>query len=127
MREWVGADYDPRRFDAERLKAEVAALAKRWSRKSAAKKPKGTPRGPRSEEASMRVFSAPRPPRLALTACLLPAPPLGRASPRRVWIASDQAAAGATSAAICSPSSTSATASSYAVCRLSQNRALLPK
>jgi len=42
LREWVGADYDPRRFDAEPLKAEVAALAKRWSRKSAAKKPKGT-------------------------------------------------------------------------------------
>jgi len=42
MREWVGADFDPRRLDAETLKAEVAALAKRWSRKSAAKKPKGT-------------------------------------------------------------------------------------
>jgi Plasmid pRiA4b ORF-3-like protein len=42
MREWVGADFDPRRLDTESLKAEVAALAKRWSRKSAAKKPKGT-------------------------------------------------------------------------------------
>ena len=42
LREWVGADFDPRRLDAEALKAEVAALAKRWSRKSAAKKPKGT-------------------------------------------------------------------------------------
>ena len=29
MREWVGDDYDPHKFDAEPLKADVAALAKR--------------------------------------------------------------------------------------------------
>ena len=37
MREWVGDDYDPHKFDAEPLKADVAALAKRWSKKPAAK------------------------------------------------------------------------------------------
>ena len=39
IREWVGDDFDPHAFDAEPLKANVAALAKRWSRKPAAKKP----------------------------------------------------------------------------------------
>jgi hypothetical protein len=42
MREWIGPDFDARRFDAEPLKADVAALAKRWSRNPTAKKPKGT-------------------------------------------------------------------------------------
>jgi hypothetical protein len=40
IREWVGDDFDPHAFDAEPLKANVAALAKRWSRKPAAKKPR---------------------------------------------------------------------------------------
>jgi hypothetical protein len=40
IHEWLGEDFDPNAFDAEPLKAEVAALAKRWSRKSAAKKPR---------------------------------------------------------------------------------------
>ncbi len=38
MREWLGKDFDPHAFDPERLKAKVGALAKRWSRKPAAKK-----------------------------------------------------------------------------------------
>jgi hypothetical protein len=38
IREWVGDDFDPYAFDAEPLRANVAALAKRWSRKPAAKK-----------------------------------------------------------------------------------------
>ena len=38
MREWVGDDYDPHKFDAESLEADVAALAKRWSKKPASKK-----------------------------------------------------------------------------------------
>ena len=37
MREWVGEGYDPRKFDAEFLKSDVAALAKRWSKKPASK------------------------------------------------------------------------------------------
>jgi hypothetical protein len=40
IREWVGDDFDPHAFDAEPLRANVAALAKRWSRKPAAKKPR---------------------------------------------------------------------------------------
>ena len=40
IREWVGDDFDPHAFDAEPLKANVAALAKHWSRKPAAKKPR---------------------------------------------------------------------------------------
>ena len=42
IREWVGDDFDPHAFDAEPLRANVAALAKRWSRKPAAKKPRPT-------------------------------------------------------------------------------------
>jgi len=42
IRECVGDDFDPHAFDAEPLKAEVAALAKRWSRKPTAKKPRST-------------------------------------------------------------------------------------
>lgn len=38
IREWLGDDFDPHAFDPEPLKAEVAALAKRWSRKPTAKK-----------------------------------------------------------------------------------------
>ena len=30
--EWLGEDFDPNAFDAERLKADVAALAKRWTK-----------------------------------------------------------------------------------------------
>jgi hypothetical protein len=37
--EWPGEDFDPNAFDAEYLKAGVAALAKRWARKPAARKP----------------------------------------------------------------------------------------
>jgi len=37
MREWVGDGFDPRKFDSEPLRAEVAALAKRWSKKPASK------------------------------------------------------------------------------------------
>jgi len=37
MRAWVGDGYDPHKFDAEPLKAKVAALAKRWSKKPASK------------------------------------------------------------------------------------------
>jgi hypothetical protein len=40
MREWLGEDFDPLDFDAEPLSADVAALAKRWSRKPAAKQPR---------------------------------------------------------------------------------------
>ena len=40
VREWLGEEFDPKAFDPEPLKAEVAALAKRWSRKSATKKPR---------------------------------------------------------------------------------------
>ncbi len=36
----LGEDFDPLAFDAERLKADVAILAKHWSRKTTAKKPK---------------------------------------------------------------------------------------
>ncbi len=38
IRKWVGDGFDPQLFDAEPLKAEVAALAKRWSKKLASKK-----------------------------------------------------------------------------------------
>ena len=40
IREWVGDDFDPHAFDAEPLRANVATLAKRRSRKPAAKKPR---------------------------------------------------------------------------------------
>jgi hypothetical protein len=40
IREWVGDDFDPHAFDAEPLRGNVAVLAKRWSRKPAAKKPR---------------------------------------------------------------------------------------
>ncbi|HYA79962.1 MAG TPA: plasmid pRiA4b ORF-3 family protein [Methylocystis sp.] len=40
IREWLGEEFDPKVFDPEPLEAEVAALAKRWSRKPAAKKPR---------------------------------------------------------------------------------------
>ena len=38
MHEWLGDGFDPHAFDAEPLSANVAALAKRWSRRPAAKK-----------------------------------------------------------------------------------------
>lgn len=38
--EWLGEDFNPNAFDAERLKADVAALAKRWERKPSPKKPR---------------------------------------------------------------------------------------
>lgn len=40
MREWLGEDFDPNAFDPKPRMAGVAALAKRWSRKPAAKKPR---------------------------------------------------------------------------------------
>jgi hypothetical protein len=40
MREWLSEDFDPNAFDADPLKANVAALAKRRARKTAAKKPR---------------------------------------------------------------------------------------
>ena len=40
IRDWLGEDFDPKAFDPEPLKAKVAALAKLWSRKPAAKKPR---------------------------------------------------------------------------------------
>ena len=40
MHDWLGEDFDPNDFDAEPLSANVAALAKRWSRKPATKKPR---------------------------------------------------------------------------------------
>jgi Plasmid pRiA4b ORF-3-like protein len=39
-REWLGEDFDPKALDAEQLKADVAAPAKRRARKPVAKKPK---------------------------------------------------------------------------------------
>ncbi len=36
--EWLGSEFDPKDFDPEPLKANVAALARRWSRKPTAKK-----------------------------------------------------------------------------------------
>lgn len=38
--EWLGSAFDPEDFDPEPLKADVAAPAKRWSRKTAAKRPR---------------------------------------------------------------------------------------
>ena len=40
--EWLGEDFDPNSFDAEPLKMEVAALAKRWAKKPSVKKPRST-------------------------------------------------------------------------------------
>lgn len=40
IRQWLGSAFDPEDFDPEPLKADVAALAKRWSRKTAAKRPR---------------------------------------------------------------------------------------
>ncbi|HEX2886437.1 plasmid pRiA4b ORF-3 family protein [Vineibacter terrae] len=38
IRAWVDDDFDPRAFDPNHLKAEVAKLARRWSRKPPARK-----------------------------------------------------------------------------------------
>ena len=40
LTEWIGDDFDPKADDAEALTAEVAALAKSWSRKSTRKRSK---------------------------------------------------------------------------------------
>jgi hypothetical protein len=40
LTEWIGDDFDPDADDAEWLTAEVDALAKKWSRKPTAKRPK---------------------------------------------------------------------------------------
>lgn len=40
IREWLGEDFDPKAFDPEPLKAEVAALAGCWSSKPATKTPR---------------------------------------------------------------------------------------
>jgi Plasmid pRiA4b ORF-3-like protein len=38
LTEWIGYDFDPDADDAEGLSAEVAALAKAWSRKPTSKR-----------------------------------------------------------------------------------------
>jgi hypothetical protein len=38
--EWLGRDFDPHAFDADRLKADVATLAMHLVAKTTAKKPK---------------------------------------------------------------------------------------
>jgi len=38
IREWIGDDFDPITLNPDQLKAKVATLAKRWSRKPPAKK-----------------------------------------------------------------------------------------
>ena len=38
LTEWIGDEFDPKVVDADRLAEDVAALAKRWSRKPAAKR-----------------------------------------------------------------------------------------
>lgn len=38
LTEWIGDDFDPDAIDPERLTAQVAELAKKWSRKPAAKR-----------------------------------------------------------------------------------------
>jgi len=40
LTEWIGDDFDPDADHAEWLTAEVEALAKKWSRKTAAKRAK---------------------------------------------------------------------------------------
>lgn len=42
LTEWIGDEFDPAADDAEALIAEVAALAKSWSPKSARRRPKGS-------------------------------------------------------------------------------------
>jgi hypothetical protein len=37
--EWLGEEYDPNAFDAAARQAEVASLAKRWSRRPPTKTP----------------------------------------------------------------------------------------
>ena len=38
LTEWIGVDFDPDAFDPEWLTADVASLAKKWSRKPTAKR-----------------------------------------------------------------------------------------
>jgi len=40
IREWLGDDFNSQALDPESLKADVAALAKRWSRNPTVKKPR---------------------------------------------------------------------------------------
>ncbi len=40
IHDWLDDDFDPHAFDAKPLRANAAALTKRWSRKPAAKKPR---------------------------------------------------------------------------------------
>jgi Plasmid pRiA4b ORF-3-like protein len=40
--EWLGEDFDPNALNAEPLKADVAALAKRWTKGPSAKKTRST-------------------------------------------------------------------------------------
>ncbi len=40
--EWLGEDFDPNALNAEPLKADVAALAKRWTKRPSAKKTRST-------------------------------------------------------------------------------------
>jgi hypothetical protein len=42
FKEWIAEDFDPNIVDAEQLGKEVAALAKRWSRKATPKRPRLT-------------------------------------------------------------------------------------
>jgi hypothetical protein len=42
FKEWIADDFDPNAVDAQRLTEEVAELAKSWSRKSPAKRPRRT-------------------------------------------------------------------------------------
>ena len=39
FKEWIVEDFDPYIIDADRLGEQVAALAKRWSRKTTPKRP----------------------------------------------------------------------------------------
>lgn len=42
MRRWIGEDFDPRQVPADRLAENIEALARRWTRKPAIRKPKVT-------------------------------------------------------------------------------------
>ena len=42
IKEWLAEDFDPKIVDIERLSGDVAALAKKWTRKPPAKRPKPT-------------------------------------------------------------------------------------
>ena len=42
MRRWIGEDFDPRQVPADRLAENIEALARRWTRKPAIRKPRAT-------------------------------------------------------------------------------------